>query len=47
MIGTKLAEYELKELTARGGPSYFEKVYDPETEERDQADRVGGLGAHA
>ena len=47
MPGTRLAEYELKELTMRGGgPAAFERG-DAPPDERELADRVGGLGAHA
>ncbi len=47
MPGTKLAEYEIKELTMRGGgPATFERG-DVPPDEKELADRVGGLGAHA
>ena len=47
MPGTRLAEYELKELTMRGGGVAAFERGDAPPDERELADRVGGLGAHA
>ena len=47
MPGTRLAEYELKELTMRGGGVAAFERGDAPPDERDLADRVGGLGVHA
>jgi hypothetical protein len=45
MAGTKLTDYELKELTQKGGPQAYEKLfYLPD--EKETADRVAGLGAN-
>jgi hypothetical protein len=48
--GTRLSEYELKELTMRGDPKAFEMGATAEGAAIDEsylADRIGGLGAHA
>lgn len=49
-MGTRLSEYELKELTQRGDPKAFEAGATAEgvaIDEGYMADRIGGLGAHA